>query len=61
MRARRYSAKLVVLKTLSSTGLEQSIAKECETLVSVASFLMVLVLLYLTTGSADFVAIRLFI
>lgn len=42
MRLRRNSAKLEVLKTLSSTGLEQSMLNECETLVSAAYFLMAL-------------------
>lgn len=58
MRALRNSAKLEVLKTLSSTGLEQSIVKECETLVSTASFLMALVLGALVrVGWAYFVVI----
>ena len=41
----RNSAKLLVLKTLSSTGFEQSMVKECETLASVCSFLAILAVL----------------
>jgi hypothetical protein len=60
MRWRRYSAKLVVLKTLSSTGLLQSMVKLCETLVSTAYFLvtsfLTLASLGAVLGCAYFVA-----
>lgn len=62
MRARRNSAKLAVLKTLSSTGLEQSMVKEWETLASTGYFLRGLVLgTWVRVGWAYFVVIILFI
>lgn len=58
MRALRNSAKLVVLKTLSSTGFEQSMVNEWETLVSACYFLATLALGSLVrVGWAYFVVI----
>ena len=59
----RNYAKLLVLKTLSSTGLEQSMVKVLLTLASVSFLLSFLILTYLegTLAAVDFVAITIYI
>ena len=63
MRWFRYSVKLEVLKTLSSTGLEQSMMKVRVVLLSLTSFLasfLILVSLGALLLTAYFVVIRIY-